>query len=86
MLRFGMIDTKLAAWLRQQGESPYAFSRRVGVYIQTVYALCDIPSKTPPAFVRSETLERIEAETGISVQQLYSDWAEAQWRRRGAAE
>jgi hypothetical protein len=79
-------ETSLAAWLRQHDESPYAFSRRVGVYVQTAYALCGIPSPKAPSFVRTATLERISAETGISVRQLYGDWVEAQWQRRGAAE
>ena len=76
-----MTETSLAAWLREHGESPYAFSRRVGIYIQTAYALCGIRSSKTPTFLRTKTLERIALETGIPVLTLFDDWAKAEPRQ-----
>jgi len=67
--------TALAAWLDARSESPYAFSIRLGMNQQTIYALCGVPSSRPPAGFKTPTLERIAAETGIPVARLYGDWA-----------
>lgn len=67
--------TALAAWLKKRGESPYAFAIRLGMYAQSVYALCGVRSSKAPAFFKTGTLERVSAETGIPVHRLYADWA-----------
>jgi hypothetical protein len=76
-----MTETALAIWLREHGETPHGFSRRHGIYIQTVYALCGVRSSKSPGFFRTSTLERIEVETGIPWQRLHEDWAKAEPRR-----
>lgn len=73
-------NTAFARWLERRDEAAWAFAKRIGVSRSAVLALAGVRSHRSPAFFKTQTLEKISMETGITVRRLYEDWIRAEPR------